>query len=537
MLGAAAAEGVPVSRFTGEDAGMGRRRFLQITAAAGLAGSAVMLDPVPFAGPAAAVGTDPSTGTGTGIGTGEETRVVTGRLEPGVPDWVYLPVQLPDGVREIAVVYSYDRPTPPAGVAGNALDIGIFDQNGHQLGNTAGFRGWSGGFRDSFAISRSGATPGYLAGPIRAGRWHIILGPYTVAPQGLNYQVQITLRYGEPGPAFVLNPAPHRATGRGRAWYRGDMHLHTVHSDGRRVPEELAAGARAAGLDFIVSTEHNTSSASRIWGDHAGPDLLIIDGEEITTRNGHYLAVGLPAGAWIDWRYRAPDGSFEHFAGQIHRLGGLVVGAHPYCPFVGCSWKFGYGRLDGVEVWNGPWTADDEVSVQTWDGMLVEDGRSGRWLPAVGNSDAHREPQVIGLPQNVVLAGGLDRRSILDGVRAGRLWVAESAAVDMSFQATSGGRTAGIGERLPVPDGALVTVEVTAKAVPGCAVRLYTDEGKVLDQPLPADDAGTVSWTTTPQVSGYVRAEIRRPDPTFGPLGAMVALTNPIFLGRTSSDR
>jgi predicted metal-dependent phosphoesterase TrpH len=36
-----------------------------------------------------------------------------------------------------------------------------------------------------------------------------------------------------------------------------------VHSDGRRLPEEVAAGVRAAGLDFIVSTEHNTSSATR----------------------------------------------------------------------------------------------------------------------------------------------------------------------------------------------------------------------------------------------------------------------------------
>jgi hypothetical protein len=45
---------------------------------------------------------------------------------------------------------------------------------------------------------------------------------------------------------------------------------------------------------------------------------------------------------------------------------------------------------------------------------------------------------------------------------------------------------------------------------------------------LPAAGPGTVSWTTTPQNSRYVRAELRRPDNT------MVALTNPIFLGRVS---
>jgi hypothetical protein len=500
--------------------GVDRRQFLRISAAAGMAGAAVVLDPVLFRGTAAAAP------------TGEETRVVTGRLEPGAPDWVYLPVDVPRGVRELSVRYSYDRPTPPPGVPGNALDIGIFDPSGYQLGNAAGFRGWSGGFRDSFTISRSAATPGYLPGPITPGRWHVILGPYTVAPQGLNYTVEITLRYGEPGPAFVPNPAPDRAAGRGPAWYRGDMHLHTVHSDGQRTPAELAAGARAAGLDFIASTEHNTSSAGLIWGEHAGPDLLILDGEEITTRNGHYLAVGLPAGAWIDWRYRATDGSFEAFTNRIHRLGGLVIGAHPYCPFVGCSWKFGYGRLDAVEVWNGPWTADDEVSVQTWDGMLVEDARRGRWLPAVANSDAHREPQVIGLPRTVVWARGLDRRSILAGVREGRSWLTESGAVQLSLTCSAGGRSAGIGERLRVADGTQVRVTVIVSGAPGCVVRILTDEGRIVEQALPADGAGTVEWTTTAQVSAYVRVEVRRPDPAFGPLGAMVAMTNPVFLGR-----
>ena len=462
---------------------------------------------------------------------GEETRVLSGRFEPGVADWVYLPVEVPEGVRELAVRYSYDRPTPPPGVAGNALDIGIFDQDGYELGNAAGFRGWSGGFRDSFAISRSDATPGYLPGPVDPGTWHVILGPYTVAPQDLSWTVEVTLRFGEPGPAFQPDPAPERAGGRGRAWYRGDMHLHTVHSDGQRTPEELVAGARSAGLDFIVSTEHNTSSASGIWGRHASPELLIVDGEEITTRNGHYLALGLPAGEWVDWRYRAADAAIARFLRQIHARGGLAVAAHPYCPFLGCSWRFGTDGLDAVEVWNGPWTADDEVAVKDWDGMLVEHARSGRWLPAVANSDAHREPQVIGLPHNVVLAGGLDRRAVLRGVRLGRLWMAESAAVDLAFEVTGGGRTAGIGGRLRARPDQQVTARLEVRGASGHLVRLFTDLGQELETTLPDSGPGTVEWTTTPQRSAYVRAEVRRPEATPTTPDTMVALTNPVFLG------
>jgi hypothetical protein len=38
----------------------------------------------------------------------------------------------------------------------------------------------------------------------------------------------------------------------------------------------------------------------------------------------------LPAGQWIDWRYRAADpADFRRFVDQVHRLGGLVTAAHP----------------------------------------------------------------------------------------------------------------------------------------------------------------------------------------------------------------
>lgn len=462
----------------------------------------------------------------------EQVQTVAGALTRGARDWVYLPLDVPAGVREVAVDYQYDRPVVSAGERGNALDIGVFDESGIGLGDARGFRGWSGGFRTSFAISASEATPGYLPGPIHKGRWHIILGPYSVAPQGLNWTVTVTLRYGAPGPAFMPSFAPDGAPGRGRAWYRGDMHLHTVHSDGRRLPEEVAAGARAAGLDFIVSTEHNTSSAHAIWGRHATPDLLILNGEEITTRNGHYLGLGLARGQWVDWRYRAEDDALSFFTHQIHRADGLAVAAHPYCPFVGCSWKFGYDSVDAIEVWNGPWTMDDEVALATWDNLLVAGAASRRWIPALGNSDAHSVPQAIGLPQSVVLADKLERGAVLAGIARGHLWIAESRDIDLSFSASVPGKTANIGDRLAVTDTESVTVTLSVTGAPGAVVRLFTDEGQILQTTLPDSARGTVTWTTTPQVSRFVRAEVRRQQSDPATPAAMIALTNPIFLGR-----
>ncbi|MFH8800467.1 CehA/McbA family metallohydrolase [Streptomyces sp. NPDC017936] len=468
-------------------------------------------------------------------GRDRETRTVRGTLPPGAPDFVYVPVEVPPGVRELRVAYAYDRPSVPAGTAGNALDIGVFDERGTELGGE-GFRGWSGGARTEFFLRADDATPGYLPGPVRQGTWHVVLGPYTVAPQGLAYELTVTLTYGEPGEAVRPAYPPERAKGRGRAWYRGDCHLHSWYSDGRRTPARIGALARAAGLDFINTSEHNTHAAHAHWADVAGDDLLVLLGEEVTTRNGHVVAVGTDPGTFVDWRYRARDNRFGRFARRIRRAGGLVVPAHPHATCVGCGWKFGFGEADAVEVWNGPYTPDDETALADWDARLVAGVREGRqdWLPAMGSSDAHRDPDVVGLPQTVVLADDLTREAVQDGIRAGRSYVAESSRVSLAFTATGGrGERAGIGERLKVGRDAPVTVRLEVTGAPRCTVRFVTDQGVLFTSaPLPVSGAGVVEWRTTPSYAAYVRAEVRH-EVAAGPLpGAPAAFTNPVFLGR-----
>jgi len=500
-----------------------RRGFL----AAALTGAALTLAPVQFA--AADSGTS-------------KNKTITGHLDPGAADFVYLPVDVPAGVNKISVQYTYSRPQVSPGLLNNACDIGIFDENGTKLAGK-GFRGWSGGFRSEFFISAAEATPGYLPGPVGRGTWNIVLGPYQVAAEGMDYTVNITLDYGPDGaPHRPLYPA-QAVAGRGAGWYRGDAHLHTVYSDGKRTPDEVAAGARAARLDFMVSTDHNTPASHGAWGPLAGDDLLILTGEEVTTRNGHYLALGLEPGDWIDWRYRARDKGFKQEAQHIRSSGGIVVPAHPFCPYVACRWKFGYDDADAVEVWTGPWTADDEYAINSWDSMLAQSVRSGgRWLPAMGNSDAHSAPQVIGFPHNVVHAAALSRDALLEGIRNGRSWIAESADVSVDFTVSSGGRSAGIGERLDAAVDSPVTVTAAVSGVPNGVVRFITDEGQTLQQNLPAAGRGTITWVTTPQLAAYVRLEVRHPmadgTPSNGTamgtslqLGPMAALTNPIFLG------
>jgi hypothetical protein len=496
------------------------RRALFVTGAA----AALTLGSVSFA--SAADGTDGD----------QETKTVRGTLPAGSPDFVYVPVEVPSGVREIKVAYTYDKPSVPTGTPGNALDIGIFDERGTELGGK-GFRGWSGGARTEFFLRADDATPGYIPGPVREGTWHIALGPYTVSPQGLSYEITITLTYGEQGAAVRPAYPPSRAKGRGRAWYRGDCHLHSWYSDGRRTPAEIGALARAAGLDFINTSEHNTHAAHAHWADVAGDDLLVLMGEEVTTRNGHVVALGTDPGTFVDWRYRARDNRFGRFARQIRRAGGLVVPAHPHATCIGCNWKFGFGEADAVEVWNGPYTPDDEVALADWDGMLVASVRDGGrdWIPAMGNSDAHRNPDPVGSPQTVVLADDLTREAIQEGIRAGRSYVAESKNVSLAFTVSGGrGEHAGIGERLSVGRDTPVTARLEVTGAPRCTVRFVTDQGVLFTSaPLPVAGAGVVEWRTTPSYAAYVRAELRH-ETAVGPLpGALAAFTNPIFLGHS----
>jgi hypothetical protein len=322
---------------------------------------------------------------------------------------------------------------------------------------------------------------------------------------------------------------PTRVAGRGRGWYRGDCHVHSALSNGGELTvEQIAGEARGAGLDFIATTEHNTVPAHEEWGRHAGADLLVILGQEVTTATGHWLALGVRPGELVDWQYRVRDGVIGRQVDRVRGADGLCVAAHPYAPYPSGVFMYPYQGFDVVEVWNGqwasdlPWNADNEAALAGWGRELAADIHSGRWRPAMGNSDAHLTGQ-IGVPHTVVLADELSTAGILAGLRAGRSWLAGSTAVSLSIGAWVGDRGAGMGERLAT-GGASALVRVDVRGVPSGTVSLHTDQGTMHREPLPVNGSGTVDWHTSAAESAFVRVEVRHPD------GHMAALTNPIIL-------
>ena len=444
----------------------------------------------------------------------------SGRFGFGIYRWAYLPFDVPPGVARISVATSHDD-FSVAGVARNVLDLGIFGPAGYDLGNAAGFRGWSGGARDHFEVSSTYATPGYLPGPIEPGVWAVALGPVVLSPWGMAWDVRVTLERGETVAACEPVVAPLPPSISGARWFRGDLHLHTVHSDGERDPDELAAAARASGLDFIVSTEHNTNAANRVWPACRTGGLLVVPGEEVTTRHGHWLAVGLSPRAWVDWRYGPSDGVFPRFAAQVRDDGGLVVAAHPSVPLPGSAWEFGFDHVDALEVWNGRWNLDDELSLRIWQRLLRQDRR----VVAVGGSDSHGEHQPVGAPQTVVHADGLSTPAIVNGLRCGRSYLARSCDVALELTASSDGGAAGPGQTLRVSPGGSATVTAVISGAPGTNVVLITAAGPVRQATV--GPSARLQWELDAASARFVRLEVREAQRR--PLGAMVALTNPVW--------
>jgi hypothetical protein len=334
--------------------------------------------------------------------------------------WHYFPVEVGPGVSALRVELSYSRD------GGTVLDLGCFDPSG--------FRGWSGGARSSFVISPSGATPGYLAGPVSAGLWRVVLGLYAVPVDGVRFELTAEpvardladdLAGEVAGDQLTSTPAPMAPGERraprdlpaaaGRRWLAGDLHAHTVHSDGAMTVAELADFAVRQGLDFVAVTDHNTVShhgclplVSARYG------VTLIPGQEVTTWDGHAGVLGDTG--WIDFRSPAAD-----WLTAAEARGGLMSVNHPFAGHV--SWLHPMARKPPLlEVWHWSWLDPTWTTPlswwQAWDPSVIP----------VGGSDFHRpgSDAPLGTPTTWVESADTSVDSILAGLRAGRVAISAS---------------------------------------------------------------------------------------------------------------
>lgn len=451
------------------------------------------------------------------------TYHLQGHINPSqIFSFLYEPFEVPTGVNSIYVLQNYtDKPL------GNALDIGIFDVRGHRIADaqngTSGWRGWSGGFRNNFTITPAWATPGYNPGPIQPGTWYVVLGPYNSTTNGIDWTLDIQLGF-EPVTEYFstdyastsLDPFPFAYEN--ETWLRGDFHLHSIYSDGHYLPEEQIANAVNRDLDFIFFTEHNTYSGNDVYGTWSdlAPHLLIGRGIEVTTRHGHWQALGLDRGQMIEWRYDpGDDPGLEAAMHQVRRGGGLVSINHPFQTCSRCNWGFDdYDHNDALEVWNGKWDPTDELSVQKWQELLV----SGKQTTGIGGSDAHSFPDVTALPTTVVRTRGKNQAAIIDAVRRGQVYLVQDPGMSLDFAVEMGDKIAQIGDKVEGFFGN-ATARLSSTGLDGLKACFISERGHLANKTV------TPGATVSQSISGssFVRVEVR--NSTDG----MIALTNPIY--------
>ena len=457
--------------------------------------------------------------------TSPTTLVLNGSAISGqTQTYTHLPFDVPEGTARIDVRYEFSDAvgSDPHLTAGNTVDIGIFDPRGIAF-MTEGFRGWSGSARREFFVATDEATPGYLAGPIQAGTWHICLGLYKIAPQGCDYQVTITLTPGQSAqtvdfPTLLpvrLDPGPAKPAG----WYCGEMHCHTYHSDGDSDPQEVIQLAESLGLDFLAITDHNVLSHQARLNTLDTP-LVLIPGFEVTTYKGHWNVWG--DHGWLDFRIEE-EGQMNRAVAEAARRGYVVSCNHPR-PY-GPEWVYeAVDNFDCIEVWNGGWALFNEAALEFWESRL----RSGKRYTAVGGSDCHflhREHHAkLAHPTLwIYCAGEPSAPKLLEAIRAGHVMISESPT---GPRLTLNAGEAMMGDTVPQPADGLLPLAIRVTGGEASELELHTAAGCILRETVPASDHNVnvqVDVSATP----YVRAQlVDRREQT--PL--VRALTNPIYI-------
>jgi predicted metal-dependent phosphoesterase TrpH len=170
---------------------------------------------------------------------------------------------------------------------------------------------------------------------------------------------------------------------------RADLHIHSTCSDGIATIEEILEYVeRATDLDVIAITDHDLIDgalrARDLWARGRYRFDYIV-GEEITTREGHLLALFIEEPV-------PPGLSMEESIESVRAQGGLAIIAHPLHRLFRHSCQrevlnrlcdAGGVRPDGLETWNASFCGiyANQVAMRV--------NREVYRLPEVGNSDAH----------------------------------------------------------------------------------------------------------------------------------------------------
>jgi hypothetical protein len=218
------------------------------------------------------------------------------------------------------------------------------------------------------------------------------------------------------------------------AWLKGNVHTHTLESDGDVAPAEVAQWYRARGYDFLVITDHD--KVTRL--EH--PGILLIPGEEVTDRLPnkplHINALGIDK-VVTPQKGATPVENLQRNIDAVRAAGGVPLVNHP-----NFAWAFGAAELGQLknavlfEIASGHPLINSQGPPSTeemWDELLT----SGKRWYGVAVDDSHHfkcpPPASAALPGQawiVVRAEKAEAKAILAALERGDFYASTGPALE-----------------------------------------------------------------------------------------------------------
>ena len=233
-------------------------------------------------------------------------------------------------------------------------------------------------------------------------------------------------------------------------WVKGNLHTHTLNSDGDSTPDEVVRWYREHGYDFLVLTDHNfltgVDGLNAMQG--AAGKFLVVRGEEVTSQAEgkpiHVNGFDLPRIV----EPPAATGIVEMVQGMVDRIRG--AGGVPSINHPNFGWAISADQLASVqrtklfEVYNGHPQVNNQGGGDVpgleaiWDRLLG----GGKLIYGIAVDDAHQFKRpwdpTASTPGHgwVYVQAALEPRAIVEALEQGRFYASTGVQFE-TLEATS----------------------------------------------------------------------------------------------------
>ena len=298
--------------------------------------------------------------------------------------------------------------------------------------------------------------------------------------------------------AFAPSPASQTPS---HLWFKGNLHSHTLNSDGDSTPDDVVRWYREHGYNFVAITDHNYfTNVDGLNALHGADDkFVVIKGEELTDRFGEkpIHVNGLEPASFI----KPPGGGslvamIQNMVDAIRTARGVPSINHP-----NFGWAISPDELGQVqrtrlfEVFNGHPTVNNLGGggvpglEETWDRILS----SGKLLYGIAVDDAHsfKRPEDKSVPRPGtgwvhVRVPRLEPRAIVEALERGEFY----SSTGVELQALDATPSA-------------ITITVREERSSKYRIQFIGRQGRVL-----SESTSSPATYTFKGDEGYVRAKV-----------------------------